>query len=184
MLNEGEEPENFFWVGLGEKKPYDKEADFMAFTRLFRCSNEKGAGWISRGVNLNLSHTGYFTVSEKCSDFCQDDLADDDIMILDSGEQVENYSLLTDRLRADFFRYFCGWVPDVLKLRSNLHTNQLRFIIGSTCFSYNIFCSGLHTEPESKAARETKEIILDNQGQGEQKVYQVFPWMGSNEDDS
>jgi len=72
VLNEGEEPENFFWVGLGEKKPYDKEADFMAFTRLFRCSNEKG----------------YFTVSEKCSDFCQDDLADDDIMILDSGEQV------------------------------------------------------------------------------------------------
>ena len=42
VLNEGEEPENFFWVGLGEKKPYDKEADFMAFTRLFRCSNEKG----------------------------------------------------------------------------------------------------------------------------------------------
>ena len=31
---------------------------------------------------------GYFTVSEKCSDFCQDDLADDDIMILDTGEQV------------------------------------------------------------------------------------------------
>jgi hypothetical protein len=27
-------------------------------------------------------------VSEKCSDFCQDDLADDDIMILDAGEQV------------------------------------------------------------------------------------------------
>merc|ERR1711972_34373 len=72
VLNEGEEPENFFWVGLGEKKPYDKEADFMSFTRLFRCSNEKG----------------YFTVSEKCSDFCQDDLADDDIMILDTGEQV------------------------------------------------------------------------------------------------
>ena len=33
---------------------------------------------------------GYFTVSEKCSDFCQDDLADDDIMILDSGEQVRS----------------------------------------------------------------------------------------------
>ena len=27
-------------------------------------------------------------MSEKCSDFCQDDLADDDIMILDTGEQV------------------------------------------------------------------------------------------------
>jgi len=72
VLNEGEEPENFFWVGLGEKKAYEKEADFMEFTRLFRCSNEKG----------------YFTVSEKCSDFCQDDLADDDIMILDTGVQV------------------------------------------------------------------------------------------------
>ena len=42
VLNEGEEPENFFWVGLGEKKAYEKEADFMNFTRLFRCSNEKG----------------------------------------------------------------------------------------------------------------------------------------------
>uniref|UniRef100_A0A146KS58 Protein flightless-1 n=3 Tax=Lygus hesperus TaxID=30085 RepID=A0A146KS58_LYGHE len=72
VLNEGEEPDNFFWVALGGKKPYETGADFMQFSRLFRCSNEKG----------------YFTVSEKCSDFCQDDLADDDIMILDNGEQV------------------------------------------------------------------------------------------------
>ena len=27
-------------------------------------------------------------VSEKCSDFCQDDLAQEDIMILDTGEHV------------------------------------------------------------------------------------------------
>lgn len=72
ILNEGEEPENFFWVALGGRKPYDDEAEFMQFSRLFRCSNEKG----------------YFTVAEKCSDFCQDDLADDDIMLLDNGEQV------------------------------------------------------------------------------------------------
>lgn len=72
VLNEGEEPENFFWVALGGKKPYDTDAEYMNFTRLFRCSNEKG----------------YFTVAEKCSDFCQDDLADDDIMILDNGEHV------------------------------------------------------------------------------------------------
>lgn len=72
ILNEGEEPENFFWVALGGRKPYDEEADFMQYSRLFRCSNEKG----------------YFTVAEKCSDFCQDDLADDDIMLLDNGEQV------------------------------------------------------------------------------------------------
>lgn len=71
-MNEGEEPENFFWVGLGGRKPFDIEAEFMHYSRLFRCSNEKG----------------YFTVAEKCSDFCQDDLADDDIMILDNGEQV------------------------------------------------------------------------------------------------
>lgn len=72
ILNEGEEPENFFWVALGGRKPYDTNADYMNYTRLFRCSNEKG----------------YFTVAEKCTDFCQDDLADDDIMILDNGEQV------------------------------------------------------------------------------------------------
>lgn len=72
VVNEGEEPDNFFWVALGGRKPYEKSAEFMNYTRLFRCSNEKG----------------YFTVSEKCSDFCQDDLADDDIMILDTGEQV------------------------------------------------------------------------------------------------
>ena len=72
MLNEGEEPENFFWAGLGEKKSYETEAEFLNYSRLFRCSNDKG----------------FFTVTEKCSDFCQDDLADDDIMILDSGEQV------------------------------------------------------------------------------------------------
>lgn len=72
VLAEGEEPENFFWVAVGGRKPYDKDAEFMQYTRLFRCSNEKG----------------YFTVSEKCSDFCQDDLADDDIMILDNGEQI------------------------------------------------------------------------------------------------
>lgn len=27
-------------------------------------------------------------MAEKCTDFCQDDLADDDIMILDNGEQI------------------------------------------------------------------------------------------------
>ncbi|XP_045498777.1 protein flightless-1 [Colias croceus] len=72
VLTEGSEPDNFFWVALGGRKPYDTSADFLNYTRLFRCSNEKG----------------YFTVSEKCTDFCQDDLADDDIMILDNGEQV------------------------------------------------------------------------------------------------
>ncbi|XP_063536597.1 protein flightless-1 [Cydia strobilella] len=72
VLTEGSEPDNFFWVALGGRKEYDTDAGFLNYTRLFRCSNEKG----------------YFTVSEKCTDFCQDDLADDDIMILDNGDQV------------------------------------------------------------------------------------------------
>lgn len=55
VLNEGEEPDNFFWVGLGGKKSYETDADYMNYTRLFRCSNEKG----------------YFVISEKCTDFCQ-----------------------------------------------------------------------------------------------------------------
>ena len=34
-------------------------------------------------------------MSEKCSDFCQDDLADDDIMLLDNGKEVRaDYSLI------------------------------------------------------------------------------------------
>lgn len=73
ILNEGEEPENFFWVGLGSQTDsYPEDANYMRHSRLFRCSNEKG----------------YFSVSEKCADFCQDDLADDDIMILDNGDIV------------------------------------------------------------------------------------------------
>lgn len=50
----------------------DTDCSFIEYSRLFRCSNDKG----------------YFTISEKCTDFCQDDLVDDDIMILDNGQQV------------------------------------------------------------------------------------------------
>lgn len=31
---------------------------------------------------------GYFTITEKCADFCQEDLPDDDVMLLDSGAHV------------------------------------------------------------------------------------------------
>uniref|UniRef100_A0A1I7X8R3 Gelsolin-like domain-containing protein n=1 Tax=Heterorhabditis bacteriophora TaxID=37862 RepID=A0A1I7X8R3_HETBA len=51
---------------------YEEDASFFRYTRLFRCTNEKG----------------YFAVSEKTVDFCQDDLDDDDIMLLDNGKLV------------------------------------------------------------------------------------------------
>ena len=66
VLNEGEEPDNFFWVGLGERKMYDTQAEFLDHARLFRCSNERG----------------YFAVSEKCSDFCQVKKTEIDFYIL------------------------------------------------------------------------------------------------------
>ena len=62
----------------------------MEYSRLFRCSNEKG----------------YFTVSEKCSDFCQDDLAQDDIMILDSGMNDLTLSQLPETHIQAFFGHF------------------------------------------------------------------------------
>jgi len=56
-----------------------------------RCSNEKG----------------YFAVSEKCSDFCQDDLADDDIMLLDNGKEVEYHACTwTDYPGCNYFLFF------------------------------------------------------------------------------
>ncbi|OAF71434.1 Adseverin [Intoshia linei] len=56
---------------------YNKQIDvsnyaFIDNTRLFRCSFEKG----------------YFTVSEKFIDFCQDDLNEEDVMLLDNGQQI------------------------------------------------------------------------------------------------
>ncbi|VDP04031.1 unnamed protein product [Heligmosomoides polygyrus] len=71
VIKEGEEPSDF-WEYLGGKKNYERDSTFFRYTRLFRCTNEKG----------------YFTVSEKTVDFCQDDLDDDDIMVLDNGEIV------------------------------------------------------------------------------------------------
>lgn len=71
IVQEGEEPDEF-WSSLGGRQDYETDASFMLYTRLFRCSNDKG----------------YFSISEKCTDFCQDDLSDDDIMILDNGRQV------------------------------------------------------------------------------------------------
>ena len=65
-------------MGLGGRiDSYEEDAAYLQDVRLFRCSNEKG----------------FFSVSEKCTDFCQDDLADDDIMILDSGEAVSSLKI-------------------------------------------------------------------------------------------
>lgn len=72
VLYEGTNEPDIYWASLRGRKQYDTHADWMDSIRLFRCSNERG----------------YFAVSEKCSDFCQDDLSDEDVMILDSGSDV------------------------------------------------------------------------------------------------
>jgi hypothetical protein len=59
VVAEGSESDDF-WTALGAAggvptRKYDTDADFMQYTRLFRCTNEKG----------------YFSVSEKTVDFCQ-----------------------------------------------------------------------------------------------------------------
>lgn len=115
VINEGEEPENFFWVGIGSQKPYDEDAEYMKHSRLFRWVLGGGGGvwgeplpqlcpfWGIPWAKLGLqgcqralrrcsNEKGYFSVSEKCSDFCQDDLADDDIMLLDNGQEVRGGS--------------------------------------------------------------------------------------------
>lgn len=51
VINEGEEPENFFWVGIGSQKPYDEDADYMKYSRLFRWVNH-----LSFGLNLQKIH--------------------------------------------------------------------------------------------------------------------------------
>lgn len=69
-VNEGGEPDLF--RKYISPLVIDTDCAFIDSSRLFRCSNDKG----------------YFTISEKCSDFCQDDLMDEDIMIMDNGVQV------------------------------------------------------------------------------------------------
>uniref|UniRef100_A0A8D0EK78 Gelsolin n=1 Tax=Strix occidentalis caurina TaxID=311401 RepID=A0A8D0EK78_STROC len=77
QVSEGREPENF-WAALGGKAPYrtsprlkDKKMDAHP-PRLFACSNKSGR----------------FTIEEVPGDLTQDDLATDDVMLLDTWDQV------------------------------------------------------------------------------------------------
>ncbi|XP_048351374.1 protein flightless-1 homolog [Sphaerodactylus townsendi] len=113
VINEGEEPENFFWVGIGMQKPYDGDAEYMKYSRLFRCSNEKG----------------YFAVSEKCSDFCQDDLADDDIMLLDNGREVYMWvGTQTSQVEIKLSLKACQVYIQHLRSKDATHPRKLRLV--------------------------------------------------------
>ncbi|XP_055507215.1 protein flightless-1 homolog [Leucoraja erinacea] len=113
VINEGEEPENFFWVGIGGEKQYDEDADYMKHSRLFRCSNEKG----------------YFSVSEKCSDFCQDDLADDDIMLLDNGQQVYMWvGTQTSQVEIKLSLKACQVYIQHMRAKDSEHPRKLRLV--------------------------------------------------------
>lgn len=108
----------------------------MDFTRLFRCSNEKG----------------YFTVAEKCSDFCQDDLADDDIMILDNGEQI--FLWLGAR---------CSEVEIKLAYKSAQVSFDCLVIL--TCHVFNVInssrCTGLYSTHAHQATGTSKKAIFN-----------------------
>ncbi|XP_051948893.1 adseverin [Xyrauchen texanus] len=75
-ISEGKEPENF-WKALGGKTEYQTskmlESETIAHPpRLFACSNK----------------TGRFSIEEVPGEFNQDDLAEDDVMLLDVWDQV------------------------------------------------------------------------------------------------
>lgn len=75
-IQEGKEPASF-WKDLGGKKEYQsskglKEEVATHPIRLFGCSNK----------------TGTFVIEEVPGDFTQSDLAVDDVMLLDSGDQI------------------------------------------------------------------------------------------------
>nr|XP_056712959.1 villin-like protein [Euleptes europaea] len=72
---EGQEPADF-WLALGGKAPYASDKRFQEPAahhqpRLFECSNQ----------------TGRFIMTE-IVDFCQDDLDEDDVMLLDTWEEI------------------------------------------------------------------------------------------------
>ncbi|KAM6977670.1 advillin [Aplochiton taeniatus] len=75
VVMEGQEPADF-WVALGGKAPYANEKRLqreepLYCPRLFECSNQ----------------TGQFRMTE-VDDFAQDDLDEDDVMLLDTWEEI------------------------------------------------------------------------------------------------
>ncbi|KAM8967359.1 scinderin isoform 1-T1 [Pelodytes ibericus] len=75
-ITEGQEPDDF-WSSLGGKKPYQTSSLLESQLenhppKLYGCSNK----------------TGRFVVEEVPGEFNQDDLAEDDVMLLDTWEQL------------------------------------------------------------------------------------------------
>ncbi|KAI1888925.1 hypothetical protein AGOR_G00173780 [Albula goreensis] len=75
VVAEGKEPAEF-WVALGGKSPYASDKRFQVeepahSPRLFECSNQ----------------TGRFMITE-VDDFAQDDLDEEDVMLLDTWEEI------------------------------------------------------------------------------------------------
>uniref|UniRef100_A0A3P9Q6B4 FLII actin remodeling protein n=1 Tax=Poecilia reticulata TaxID=8081 RepID=A0A3P9Q6B4_POERE len=96
-----------------------KQRNLSVITDLFygfspsRCSNEKG----------------YFSVSEKCSDFCQDDLADDDIMLLDNGKEVYMWvGTQTSQVEIKLSLKACQVYIQHMRAKDSEHPRKLRLV--------------------------------------------------------
>uniref|UniRef100_A0A672NWN3 Villin like n=1 Tax=Sinocyclocheilus grahami TaxID=75366 RepID=A0A672NWN3_SINGR len=114
IVMEGQEPAAF-WVALGGKAPYasDKRLEkevALHEPRLFECSNQ----------------TGRFLMTE-VADFTQDDLDEDDVMLLDTWEEVGCVKsccrLLLHEAAVKFANFF--YVLILWKKQASFHTIEL-----------------------------------------------------------
>lgn len=89
-------------------------------------------------------------MSEKCSDFCQDDLADDDIMLLDNGKEVT-----TDH------RFFLTVCSAILRLHNFIISEYLFFILFVCVFPQVYMWVGTQTsQVEIKLSLKACQVSL------------------------
>jgi len=104
--------------------------------------------------------------------FIQDDLADDDIMILDNGDQV--FLWLGSK---------CSEVEIKLAYKSAQVCHKLFY--NYSFYLLIVFCiPGVHSAHASEAARVAEEVVPHFEEQGVKALHKVFPRMGCLQESS